>query len=134
MRNPGVNTLAAITLTTALSAVTYTAVTAKDGIRSLNLVCNFNYGSGGTTCKVKVQTSFDGGTTWYDIAQFDFTTASAKKWCVLQVAAAKAIAAYTALSAEGVNDGLLGPRFRASITSTGTYAGGTTVDLRMHSS
>ena len=39
----------------------------------------FTYGSGGTSADVYVQTSFDGGTTWVDICNFHFTTASASK-------------------------------------------------------
>lgn len=132
MRNPGVVTLAALTLTTALTASAQTAITGKDGVSACGVMCEFVYGSGGTSCKVKVQTSLDGGTTWFDIAQFDFTTSSAKKYANLQTIAAKAVTAYAALSAEGVNDGLLGPRLRVEITSVGTYAGSTTVAVRAH--
>ena len=46
----------------------------------LVLHANFNYGSGGTTVHAYVQTSLDGGTTWTDIANSHFTTASAVKY------------------------------------------------------
>lgn len=132
MRNPGVVTLAALTVTTALSSVAQAAITGRDGVSACGLMCEFTYGSGGTSCNVIVQTSLDGGTTWFDIARFDFTTSSAKKYANLQTIAAKAITAYAALSSEGLNDGLLGPRFRAVVTSVGTYAASTTLALRAH--
>jgi hypothetical protein len=128
MNNAGVYTLAALGITAALTSAAQTAIDDLDGMASASLVADFRYGSGGSTAVAVVQVTLD-GTTWCDVARFDFTTASATKWCVLQGNAAKAVAAYAALSAEGVNDGLLGPSMRAVITTTGTYAN-TTLAVR----
>ncbi|MGE0698785.1 MAG: hypothetical protein AB7O57_06800 [Hyphomicrobiaceae bacterium] len=100
-----------------------------EGAQALALFVNFVYGSGGTTCAVVVQTTFD-DTNWIDIARFDFTTASASKVANLSAMLSKAVAAVAALSSEGVNDGVVGPKLRARVTSTGTYAGNTSVSIR----
>jgi hypothetical protein len=131
MDNPAVYTLFAGAITTAKTAEAQTAITDLDGMSGLSLLCELLGASGGSTISAWVQTSLDGGTTWLDIALFTFTTSAAKKWCVLQNAAAKAIASYTALAVEGVNDGLLGDRLRVVLTSTGTYTN-TTISLRAH--
>lgn len=120
MNNPGAYTLAAAQITTALVGQTQTAIDDLDGMSAITLTAELAYGSGGTSASAVVQSTLD-GVTWFDIARFDFTTASAKKWCVLQGLAAKAVTAYAALDAEGVNDGLLGTQLRAVLTTVGTY-------------
>ena len=101
---------------------------------SLTLQANFVYGSGGTTCKVFLQSSLDAGTTWYDVACFSFTTASARKIMTIKSGSTGTLSAYTAtdgtLANDTAKDGMLGDRLRVKIISTGTYAGGTTVDLQ----
>lgn len=96
--------------------------------RNLTLQGNFTYGSGGTTADAWVQTSFDGGATWTDIASFHFTTASARK--VVNLSAATPVATQAsptdgALTANTAVDGLLGPLLRVKYASAGTYAGTT---------
>jgi hypothetical protein len=129
MDNPGVYTLAALGITAALSAQAQTPITGLDGMSAVTLEAALAYGSGGTTCAAVVQTSFDGGTTWRDVARFEFTTASAVKIANLQANGAKAIASYSALSTETVLDGVLGDRLRVVVTSTGTYVN-TTLSVR----
>lgn len=131
MDNPGSFVLFAGGITTALSSQAQTAIEDLEGMLSATLVARFVYGSSGTSVAALVQTSLDGGTNWIDIARFDFTTSSATKYANLSGLTYKAAAAYASLSAEGQNDGLLGPMVRAVITSVGTYAGGTLLDLRM---
>jgi len=120
MLNPGTYTLAALGITTALTSSIQTEIEDLEGALSATLEARFAYGSGGTTCFVKVQTMID-GTNWLDIARFDFTTASAVKVANISGLLSKAVTAYAALSAEGVLDGVLGPSLRAVVTSTGTY-------------
>lgn len=48
-----------------------------DGGNMLPVQAIFTYGSGGTTAKFYLQTTFDGGTTWIDVLCFAFATASA---------------------------------------------------------
>ena len=133
MVTPGVYDLAALAITTALTNSAQTAITGLYGMSVANIVAELLGGTGGTTIVGVVQTTFD-GTVWLDVARFDFNTADSppsagKKYCVLQTNAAKAVSQYAALAAEGVNDGLLGDRLRAVLTSTGTYTD-TTLSIR----
>lgn len=86
------------------------------------------YGSGGTTISAWVQTSIDGGGTWADVANFSFTTASARFLYNLS-ALTPVTTQYTALdgtlTANTAKDGLLGQFWRVKYTTTGTYAGST---------
>lgn len=128
---PGVYTLAALSITTALSAQAQTAIDDLDGMSGMTLLAEMVGGTGGTSIDAVVQTSLDGGTTWLDIARFTWANTASKKWCVLQNAAAKAVTSYAALGSEGVNDGLLGDRLRVVLTTVGTYSN-TTVSVRAH--
>lgn len=119
---PDVYSLAALAITTALTDSAQTPIDGLEGMTAVTLEAVFSYGSGGTTCKAWVQTSFDGGTTWRDIAEFDFTTASRTAVANLSGLLSKAVTTHNALAAEGVVDGVLGDRLRVKVTSTGTYA------------
>ena len=124
--------LAATTITTAVTAVVTTPVADLLGMQVLTLLAKFVYGSAGTNATAWVQTSFDGGVTWVDIACFQFTTATASK--INSVRALTAVAAdYTptdgTLTANTIKDGILGDRLRVKYTTTGTYAGGTTLAI-----
>lgn len=121
MDNPGTYSLIAMAITTALAPSFTTEIDDLDGMAEVTLTANFGYGSGGVNCSAVVQTTFDEGVTWLDIARFDFTTASAIKSCTLSAAAFKGITGYVALASEGVNDGLLGNALRCAVTSSGTY-------------
>lgn len=129
MTNGGVYTLAALGITTALTSSAQTAIDDLDGATAVTLEAALAWGSGGTSIAAVVQTSFDGGTTWRDIARFDFTTASAVKVANLSGLLSKVVTAYAALASEGVFDGVLGDRLRAVITSVGTYVN-TTLSVR----
>jgi hypothetical protein len=131
MDNAGVFTLAAEQLGAAVTSKELTAITDLDGMTAVSLIAEFAYGSAttGATAIVKVQTSFDGGTAWYDVARFDFAVASVVKKCNLEGLLSLAVGAYAALSAEGVNDGLLGDRLRVVLTTTDTYSN-TTLSVR----
>jgi hypothetical protein len=111
------------------TAVTQTA-TLADAVdlasqRGVLLQANFGYGSGGTSVTAYVQTSADGGTTWYDVAAFEFTTSSAVKLFNLRAQTpVTSIATPTsgALTANTSVDGLLGDRLRVLWASVGTYS------------
>lgn len=87
------------------------------------------YGSGGTTADAWVQTSFDGGVNWNDIANFHFTTAAGRALFNLSSLTVKTtqITAFTdgTLTANTANDGMIGNFLRVKYTTTGTYAGNT---------
>ncbi len=102
-----------------------------DFMAAVTLQANFTYGSGGTTCKVDVETSLDQGLSWVPIARFAFLLASAEKLFNLSGLTPKTTAVTPAtLSDDSVVDGILGDRLRCRITSTGTYAGNTSVSVR----
>lgn len=100
-----------------------------DRVESLTLHATFTYGSGGTNATAYVQTSLDGGASWVDIACFQFTTSSAKRAYHLTAAAVTSIATPSegSLAANTAVNGLLGDRYRVKLTTTGTYAGGTSL-------
>jgi len=77
------------------------------------------------------------GNSWIDIANFHFTTSSAK--FVYNLKANTAITTeYTptdgTLAANTSKDGILGPLFRTKTTTVGIYAGGTTLQVDLYPS
>jgi hypothetical protein len=100
---------------------------------TMTIQCNLTWGSGGTTVDADIQTSLDGGTTWTDVANCNFSAIVASKrllWTLessllaapLQVTAPTdgGMTANTALS------GVFGNMWRVKYQTTGTFAGGTT--------
>jgi hypothetical protein len=143
MDRPGIHSLGSKTLTTAVTNEVITSssdannntiayVDRLHGLSALTLYAVMTYGSGGTTARVVIETSLDQGNTWVEIARFEFTTADAKKFAHLSSDEKVAVASYAALDSEGVNNGLLGDRLRAKVTSTGTYAGSTQISAWAH--
>jgi hypothetical protein len=121
------------TFTTAVTGVAGSTWMFADATRrSLTIQAKLTYGSGGTTVDAYVQTSCDGTTTWIDIANFHFTTASA-----ISVGNLSALTPVTTLytPTDGTianntsKDGILCSFLRVKYTSTGTYAGGTTLQI-----
>jgi hypothetical protein len=112
-----------------LSAVATSQGPAPD---SLAIQANFLYGSGGTTVDAYVQTSFDGGGTWTDIANFHFTTSAARRlYNLSRLTSVTSIATPTdgSISNNTSVDGLLGSQFRVKWTTTGTYGGATSLAI-----
>jgi hypothetical protein len=122
-------TLHTQSVTTAEAAQTSTAVAIPTNISNVVLQAVFTYGSGGTSADYYVQTTFDGGTSWVDIAQFSFTTASAKK--VFALTRTSITTSYAPLdgtmTANTCKDGLIGDQLRVKRTTVGTYAATTIV-------
>lgn len=111
----------------AAGTVIGTVVKGLAGANALMVQGNFTYGSGGTTCKVYVQTSLDGGATWVDIACFAFTTSSARRLSAVNSYPSTAFTANTtpgdaALTDNTVLNGLIGDMVRAKVVIVGTYA------------
>lgn len=124
--------LLSATITAAAAAAAGEVFTLPRAPRNLTIQANFVYGSGGTNATAYVQTSLDNGETWTDIACFQFTTASARK--IVNLSAQTAVTTQVtptdgAMTANTAQDGVLGPRFRVKKASTGTYAGGTTLNI-----
>lgn len=85
----------------------------------------FTYGSGGTSADAWVQTSIDGGTTWTDVADFHFTTSSAR--FIYNLSSATPVTTeYTptdgSLASNTSKDGVIGSQWRVKYTTVGTYA------------
>jgi hypothetical protein len=130
------NLLPSTTITGAIATTTTPWVPLNGTPRNLVVQANLAYGSGGTSVDVYVQTTFDGGVSATDIANFHFTTSSARKaFNVSAVTPQLTPVALTdgAISANTAQDGLIGPRIRLKYTSSGTYAGGTTLQVDAHS-
>lgn len=136
--------LAPVTITTALAGVLQTLVSGgttwnfrtqgsnKNTPRNLTILGKLTYGSGGTTFDAYLQTSFDGGVTWTDVCNFHGTTASfAKYFNINSQGAALSTPAQTdgTITSDTAKDGTLGALLRVKLTTTGTYAGGTTFEL-----
>ncbi len=129
-----INLLAATVITTAVTAVTSTGTVVLpvlDGMKYLVVLSKFVYGSGGTTLKLWIQTSYDNGVTWNDVISHAFTTASLTKVsavnCYVAPAAQGGAQTDGTLADNTAINGLLGDRIRLKYTSTGTYAGSSTI-------
>ncbi len=141
MNSPGIYNLGDYALTTAVTGEVITEgsdgaayIENLEGMFAASLLLKFAYGSGGTSLKVYVQTSLDQGATWVDVACAAFLVASATKVLNLSGLTPKTTAATPsdgAMTDDTALDGVLGDRWRVKITSTGTYAGSTTLSARM---
>lgn len=144
MNNPGIFNLGDRAITTALTGEVITSapddqgatqgfIANLEGMVAATLSVNFVYGSGGTNCKVMIETTLDQGTTWIEVARFLFAQASEQN-VVNMSALTPVTTVYTpaALSDDAVKDGVFGDRWRAKVTSTGTYAGNTSVSVRLN--
>ncbi|HPS70503.1 MAG TPA: hypothetical protein PLO19_07165 [Candidatus Cryosericum sp.] len=101
-------------------------------ITAMSVEFIFTYGSGGTTAKAWLQTSFDDGATWVDVANFAGTTSTLSKlynFSGLTPVTTAATITDGSLADNTVIDGLLGDKFRVKVTTTGTYAGSTTLKV-----
>jgi hypothetical protein len=114
------------------AAVTPAVQAAPYRPQSLAIYAVFTYGSGGTTFSVWIQTSLDGGQTWVDIANVSGTTASLKS--IVNLSALTAVTTTPAitdgtLASNTTLNGVLGTLYRVKVTTTGVYAGGTTLSV-----
>jgi len=123
--------LSALTVAAAVGATAGTAVVGLTGMNYLAVEGIFLYGAGGTTVKVWVQTSLDGGTTWFDIINLPFTTAATKVTAAVSTyitAGAAPVVATDATAADNaIVNGVLGDRVRVKYITTGTYTGATSI-------
>ena len=116
-------------ITAAVTASVQTAITGLTPRQALTVQAAFTYvASAATSVDAYVQSSINGGVTWFDVAEFNFTTASATKY--QNVNADTAVNTATALTdgtmtANTSINGFLGDQLRVKITSVGTYGAGT---------
>jgi hypothetical protein len=142
MNGAGIKNLGDVTITTAVTdsvitesssgGVAVTDIRGLAGMTRLTAWASFVYGSSGTTVAAVIQTSIDQGSNWIDIIRFDFTTASRKAHAAVGSFSAGAVTTLATLGSEGKLDNILGDRLRCKITSTGTYAGNTSLAVRVN--
>jgi hypothetical protein len=104
--------------------------------RSLLLQGSFVSGGNGTSVDAWVQTAWDGGNSWWDIAQFHFTGSSAAKafnLSALTPVTAQATQQDGQMGSNTSVDGLIGARLRVKWQTSGTYLATTTFTIDVHS-
>jgi hypothetical protein len=97
----------------------------------------FAYGSGGTSGTVWLQTSFDGGATWCDVAAIALTLANLRTLFNVSSLTPKTTAAAATdgtLAAGTINDGIVGSQWRCKYTTVGVFAGNTNLSVDMEAS
>ncbi len=114
-------------ITTALTGFAAAGQGLPADVDVLSCRAALTYGSGGTTAKAWVQTTFDRGRTWVDIMCFAFALTTATKISVrgVTVAAPAYQPTDATLADDLIKDGLIGEVVRVKVTTTGTYAGNT---------
>lgn len=120
--------------TTVGAAVTGSVVSAVTGLAGMKyylMESIFVVSGGGTTMKVWLQTSVDGGVTWFDIMNHAFTTSTLSKVgsCGAYIGLTPATPTDGSLADNTATQGLLGDRVRVKYTSTGTFTGATTLTV-----
>ena len=100
------------------------------GIAGLTIEANFTAGTGGTSVIAVVRTAL-GDDNWIEIARFDFATTSVMKVCNLSGLDTVAVSTVALLGANAVLNGILGDRFQAYLTTTGTYASNAAIAIRI---
>lgn len=111
---------------TANGTRTGSAIDVPAETKSISMESLFVVGSGGGTEKVYLQSTLD-GTTWYDISQHAFTTASANKVSLVTTAASITATAVTdGVLSDNTNAGIFGKQIRIKEISASTVYGGTT--------
>jgi hypothetical protein len=114
-------TLLSLPITTAIGTTRTAPIETKDWPpENLTVHCNFVYGSGGETVDAYVQMSVDGGSTWVDVAECHFTMTSLRELYDIS-------SLPSAVSSRTATGGMIS--WRAEYVSTGTYAGGTTLQI-----
>lgn len=131
--------LSAYPITTALSKAQYGKIlkATKTCPSWVLAFLNFDYGSGGTTIDVLIQTSWDGGASFWDFIYFTQITTSDKVQSYLAngpkalvpTATSFITPAVGSLSAGNAILTAPGTMFQAVLTTAGTYAGDTALTV-----
>lgn len=120
-------------VTTLAAAGTYIApdvVRVPYGTKAAAVESFFVRAAGGTSCKVFLQTSFDNGSTWVDVAQHAYLTTTAVKVSAVRLDIALAggyVPTDGTLADDTIKDGLLGDRLRIKFIVAGTYTGASSI-------
>ena len=114
--------------------VVCTAITGLSAVVAMTAHIRLAYGSGGTTVRAYLQTSFDSGTTWVDIACVLFGVVA--KSVVLNFSAltpklTQVVPTDGTMADDTAIDGIIGDKVRLKVVSTGVYAGSTVLAARL---
>lgn len=120
MAIPGTYSLAARTITTAVTSERQTAITGLEGASFMLFDASFS-GTGGTTAVALIRSRIGTDGTWREVASIDFAAAGAKYCTLMRVD--EPPTAFTTLSANTVLN-FIGTELEAVITTTGTWVGG----------
>lgn len=123
--------IAPAAVTQAAATYTTTPVLFLAGMMYVAFETIFTRASGGTTLDAYLQTSLDGGTTWFDIMNHSYVTTDAKKISVtsgysgtaLTNAPVPVVPGDGALTANTTVPGVLGDRLRIKYVIVGNYVG-----------
>ena len=111
----------------AVTGQTTTAVNNVPGSKYLLLQAVISGLDGGTSANFIVQTTVD-SSHWTDIASFAFSTGTSAKFHGLIVSSFNNLSQSSGiLSANAINQGILGDQFRVFYGTAGTYSAGTVV-------
>lgn len=130
MLNPGFHSLGVFTITTAGTQVS--DAVELDGLLALTIKARFAWGSGGTNCKLYIQSSTDQETTWDDVACIVFGVASESPLLNLSKLTPKTTQITPtdgAMADDTAVDGIITSRMRCKIVTTGIYAGSTVLSV-----
>lgn len=130
--NPGPITLGDFQVAGAGSQVG-APVTNLQGLTGLSCQVRFFYGSGGTKTNVYLQSSIDGGQSFFDLANIAFTTSAGTE--IVNLSGLNSVTTPTAPTNLALSDntsfnGPMGDRLQAVVVSTGTYGGSTLASVR----
>ncbi len=148
MNSPGLKNLGDVSLAAINAATTATVVTSSpsaangetvayvdglEGMLAASLQVNFNYGAGGTSIKVIVETSLDAGQTWVEVWRCALTTSSEENVINLSGLTPKTTPVTpAALTDDTCLDGIFGDRWRSKVLTVGAYTGNTSLQVRLH--
>jgi hypothetical protein len=132
MVTPGHRSLGAFNITTAGTQVG-SAVEGLDGLLSMRLQARFALGSGGTTCKLYVQTSIDDGNTWGDFACIAFGNSNSESpvlnFTNLTPKTTQLLLTDGTLADDTAIDGIISSMVRCKVVTAGTYGGSTVLTV-----
>lgn len=131
MLSPGFKLLGTFTITT--SGTQTGDWVSLEGLLALTVQPRFSWGSGGTTCKLYLQTSVDDGNTAADFACVAFGNAASENpilnFSKLTPKLTQIVPTDGALADDTALDGIISTLVRCKVVTTGTYAGSTTLTV-----
>lgn len=100
------------------------------GMKYLTATAVFARAAGGTTCKVYIQSSMDGGLTWSDMICIAFATTTANKsGSVVLGSSNPAASTDGTLTDDTTFAGAFGSMLRAKAVVVGTYSGASSIKV-----